>query len=395
MFGELLGAWAAQVWLDQGRPDPLRPRRARARPRHADGRRAAGGRRRCRASAPRRGSGSSRPARRCARARPRRSPAPAPRWAEPVDGLPAGAAVVVANEFFDALPIRQFQRADALWRERLVGLDGGRLAFALGPAAARRRPRRALPARCPTARSSRSAAPARRSRPRSAPGSPRDGRRGARHRLRRLGRAPATRCRRCGARGRPIRWPSRATADLTAHVRLRARSPRRRGRRARTGRWRRARSSSGSASRRGRGRWRAAARRGGRRGRRGASALDPPRRNGKPLPGSGADAGRRPAAAGIRAMTLEILTSDLLAGTRARLLHPPRRRLVGHLRRAELRAGLVRPARGGGDEPRAGSPRRWRWRPTRLLSLHQVHSTEVVVAGPDGLGRAAARRRRR
>ena len=39
-------------------------------------------------------------------------------------------AIVVANEFFDALPIRQFQRLDAFWRERLVGVEPGRLVAA-------------------------------------------------------------------------------------------------------------------------------------------------------------------------------------------------------------------------------------------------------------------------
>ncbi|MEM9578704.1 MAG: SAM-dependent methyltransferase [Pseudomonadota bacterium] len=39
----------------------------------------------------------------------------------------------VANEFFDALPIRQFQRSGNGWRERQVGLDGEILALGLGP----------------------------------------------------------------------------------------------------------------------------------------------------------------------------------------------------------------------------------------------------------------------
>lgn len=41
---------------------------------------------------------------------------------------------LVANEFFDALPVRQFVRTAGGWRERLVSLDtAGRLAFALHP----------------------------------------------------------------------------------------------------------------------------------------------------------------------------------------------------------------------------------------------------------------------
>jgi NADH dehydrogenase [ubiquinone] 1 alpha subcomplex assembly factor 7 len=50
-----------------------------------------------------------------------------------VDTLPATPLIVVANEFFDALPIRQFVRTPDGWRERTVGLgaDGG-LAFGAG-----------------------------------------------------------------------------------------------------------------------------------------------------------------------------------------------------------------------------------------------------------------------
>ena len=57
-----------------------------------------------------------------------------PQFAAGVDDLPAGPLLLVANEFLDALPIRQFVRGHADWAERLVGLDaGGRLVFAHGP----------------------------------------------------------------------------------------------------------------------------------------------------------------------------------------------------------------------------------------------------------------------
>lgn len=39
--------------------------------------------------------------------------------------------LLLANEFFDALPIRQFVRTEAGWRERMVGLVDGALAFGL------------------------------------------------------------------------------------------------------------------------------------------------------------------------------------------------------------------------------------------------------------------------
>ena len=38
--------------------------------------------------------------------------------------LPQAPLYLVANEFFDALPIRQFQRAPQGWRERVIGLTG-------------------------------------------------------------------------------------------------------------------------------------------------------------------------------------------------------------------------------------------------------------------------------
>ncbi len=43
MFGELVGLWAVGVWEMMGSPDAVRPRRARPRPRHADGRHPAHG----------------------------------------------------------------------------------------------------------------------------------------------------------------------------------------------------------------------------------------------------------------------------------------------------------------------------------------------------------------
>lgn len=50
--------------------------------------------------------------------------------------LPDGPLFLVANEFFDALPIRQFRRDGMGWSERMVGLDSdGALTFGWSPAA--------------------------------------------------------------------------------------------------------------------------------------------------------------------------------------------------------------------------------------------------------------------
>lgn len=55
------------------------------------------------------------------------------RHLEHVDQLPDQPLFLVANEFFDALPIRQFQRTTEGWAERIIALDGaGRLAMGLG-----------------------------------------------------------------------------------------------------------------------------------------------------------------------------------------------------------------------------------------------------------------------
>jgi NADH dehydrogenase [ubiquinone] 1 alpha subcomplex assembly factor 7 len=57
-----------------------------------------------------------------------------PTWHERFDDVPGGPLLLVANEFFDALPVRQFHRTAGGWRERMVGLDEqGGLRLALAP----------------------------------------------------------------------------------------------------------------------------------------------------------------------------------------------------------------------------------------------------------------------
>jgi NADH dehydrogenase [ubiquinone] 1 alpha subcomplex assembly factor 7 len=55
-------------------------------------------------------------------------------WCETIEDIPEGHPIIVfANEFIDALPVRQLVRRRASWRERCVGLDqNGRFAFVDG-----------------------------------------------------------------------------------------------------------------------------------------------------------------------------------------------------------------------------------------------------------------------
>lgn len=56
-----------------------------------------------------------------------------PKWLQNFDNFEDGPILVVANEFFDALPIRQFVRKADGWHERQVGLVEGSRAFGLSP----------------------------------------------------------------------------------------------------------------------------------------------------------------------------------------------------------------------------------------------------------------------
>ena len=58
-----------------------------------------------------------------------------PTWHARFDDVPGGPLLLVANEFFDALPVRQFEKTARGWSERMVGLadDGETLRLALAP----------------------------------------------------------------------------------------------------------------------------------------------------------------------------------------------------------------------------------------------------------------------
>lgn len=52
-----------------------------------------------------------------------------PVWHDSIDSLPEGFSLIVANEFFDALPIRQFIRQGGAWRERAVDYNAAENVF--------------------------------------------------------------------------------------------------------------------------------------------------------------------------------------------------------------------------------------------------------------------------
>lgn len=134
MFGEILGLWAAEVWVRLGRPE--RVRLMELGPGHGmmmgDALRAA-----------RRATGfldacevwlieTSAPLRR--RQAAVLEGMTNPRWTTRLEEAPADAPMIIlANEFLDCLPIRQGVRTLSGWRERRVGLDAaGGLTFATG-----------------------------------------------------------------------------------------------------------------------------------------------------------------------------------------------------------------------------------------------------------------------
>ena len=128
MFGEMLGLCLAQSWLDSGAPPAftlaeLGPGRGTL---MADVLRATGKVAGFHAAANICLIEAS-PALRAVQAQT--LAAYAPRWFGSVDDLPEAPLYLLANEFFDALPIRQFHRTPAAWAEVMVGAAGDDLTF--------------------------------------------------------------------------------------------------------------------------------------------------------------------------------------------------------------------------------------------------------------------------
>ena len=135
MFGELVGLWLAQVWMDQGAPAPfvlaeLGPGRGTLMADALRATRAVPGFH----SALRLHLVEASPVLRAVQARA--LPGFAPVFHDSLADLPEGPVWLVANEFFDALPIRQFLKGKGDgWHERMVGAEGERLILGLAPAA--------------------------------------------------------------------------------------------------------------------------------------------------------------------------------------------------------------------------------------------------------------------
>ncbi len=134
MFGELIGAWCADIWRQMGTPSTVRmvelgPGRGTL---MSDALRATKGVPGFHEAVDLHLVETS------ARLRDLQAAALqgfAPTWHDQFSEVPPGPLLFIANELFDALPVHQFVVADGTWRERLIGLnDDGELAFTIGPA---------------------------------------------------------------------------------------------------------------------------------------------------------------------------------------------------------------------------------------------------------------------
>jgi NADH dehydrogenase [ubiquinone] 1 alpha subcomplex assembly factor 7 len=133
MFGELLGLCLAQAWLDQGSPAPitlaeLGPGRGTL---MADVLRATKAVPGFHAAAEVVLVEASPVLRSIQQKTLTRDKDHRARWIDRVEALPDQPLFLIANEFFDALPIHQYQGGPDGWYERLLGLREGELAFGL------------------------------------------------------------------------------------------------------------------------------------------------------------------------------------------------------------------------------------------------------------------------
>lgn len=55
-------------------------------------------------------------------------------WYDRIEDVPDGPTILVANEFFDAIPIRQFERRQDCWFERMMGIADEKFQIGLAPA---------------------------------------------------------------------------------------------------------------------------------------------------------------------------------------------------------------------------------------------------------------------
>ncbi len=134
MFGELVGLALAQAWIDQGAPNrfaliELGPGRGTL---MADVWRSTAGVPGFQDAAEVHLVEAS-PALRDVQAKT--CAAMSPVWHDDLKDLPELQLFGVANEFFDALPIRQFLRRGNAWCERVISVLDGKLAFGLTPPA--------------------------------------------------------------------------------------------------------------------------------------------------------------------------------------------------------------------------------------------------------------------
>ncbi|MBB3809362.1 class I SAM-dependent methyltransferase [Pseudochelatococcus contaminans] len=135
MFGELIGLWAAEVWHAMGAPAQVRvvelgPGRGTLMRDFLRAAKAVPGFR----NAIDLHLVETSPVLRSLQATTLADSDIAPHWHDAFAQVPEGPVIVIANEFFDCLPVRQYVRANGNWHERLIGLDAyENLAFGLAP----------------------------------------------------------------------------------------------------------------------------------------------------------------------------------------------------------------------------------------------------------------------